>query len=96
MWVRTRVAAEATVIEVEDEGTGLSEEAGAHLFEPFCSSKPSGTGLGRGHGAPRAPARPCGRAYVPSSLRLRITNSLRRFLDQQSSLCCGQMGLRLP
>lgn len=34
------------MIEVEDNGSGVSENLKSHLFEPFVSSKPSGTGLG--------------------------------------------------
>jgi two-component system, NtrC family, nitrogen regulation sensor histidine kinase GlnL len=34
------------VISVEDNGQGIPEEILPHLFEPFVSSKPSGTGLG--------------------------------------------------
>jgi signal transduction histidine kinase len=34
------------IIEVADDGPGLSPEARAHLFEPFFSTKPNGTGLG--------------------------------------------------
>jgi len=34
------------VIEVADDGPGLSEEAHRHLFEPFFTTKPNGTGLG--------------------------------------------------
>jgi signal transduction histidine kinase len=44
--VRTRLDAGALIIEVEDDGAGVGEDARAHLFEPFFSSKPSGTGLG--------------------------------------------------
>ena len=34
------------MIEVEDNGPGIPESLKAHLFEPFVSSKPSGSGLG--------------------------------------------------
>lgn len=34
------------VVDVKDHGPGLSDEARAHLFEPFFTSKAKGTGLG--------------------------------------------------
>jgi two-component system cell cycle sensor histidine kinase/response regulator CckA len=34
------------VLEVIDQGTGLSEEVKDHLFEPYFTTKPAGTGLG--------------------------------------------------
>jgi two-component system, NtrC family, sensor kinase len=46
--IRTREDEEKTgvVIEIEDNGIGISEEYKDRIFEPFFSSKPKGTGLG--------------------------------------------------
>jgi CheY-like chemotaxis protein len=46
--VRVRVKREQdrAVVEVDDDGPGLSEEARKHLFEPFFTTKETGTGLG--------------------------------------------------
>jgi len=46
--VTVRAAAQdgAALIEIADDGPGLSEPAQAHLFEPFFTTKPNGTGLG--------------------------------------------------
>lgn len=37
---------DAVVLEVEDHGDGISAEVQARLFDPFFSTKPTGTGLG--------------------------------------------------
>jgi signal transduction histidine kinase len=37
---------DAATIEVLDDGPGFSPDARAHLFEPFYSTRPQGTGLG--------------------------------------------------
>jgi C4-dicarboxylate-specific signal transduction histidine kinase len=44
--VRARCKAEKVVFEVEDLGTGISEDAAAHLFEPFYTTKAGGMGIG--------------------------------------------------
>ncbi len=45
-----RIQAEATTsavrLSIEDNGPGFSAEVASHLFEPFFSTKPEGTGLG--------------------------------------------------
>ena len=37
---------ESLVLAVEDDGPGVSEEAEAHIFQPFFTTKAQGTGLG--------------------------------------------------
>jgi signal transduction histidine kinase len=46
--VKVRVLRENghAVVDVSDDGPGLSADARAHLFEPFFTTKPNGTGLG--------------------------------------------------
>jgi len=34
------------VVEIQDNGPGIPEEIAAHLFDPFVTTKPSGSGLG--------------------------------------------------
>jgi len=50
--LRTRAAKvegrEWAVIEVEDQGTGISAEAKAHIFDAFYTTKPEGEGTGLG------------------------------------------------
>jgi signal transduction histidine kinase len=41
-----RVADGEAIIEIADDGPGLTAEARVHLFEPFFTTKPNGTGLG--------------------------------------------------
>jgi len=43
---RARGPAQVQEVRFEDTGTGFSDPALAHLFEPFYSDKPSGAGLG--------------------------------------------------
>jgi signal transduction histidine kinase len=44
--VRARVENGEAVLDVADDGPGISDEARTHLFEPFFTTKPNGTGLG--------------------------------------------------
>ena len=45
-WTEAAPGGRRIVIEVSDDGPGLSPEARLHLFEPFFTTKPNGTGLG--------------------------------------------------
>lgn len=44
--LQARVGEQAPCIEVIDNGSGLTPEQISHLFEPFFTTSPSGTGLG--------------------------------------------------
>jgi two-component system NtrC family sensor kinase len=44
--IEGREVGNAIVLSVEDDGPGISEVDRAHLFQPYFTTKPSGTGLG--------------------------------------------------
>ncbi len=48
VWVQAQVVGDEVVLEVRDEGPGLSEGLQGRLFEPFVTTKPPGEGTGLG------------------------------------------------
>jgi signal transduction histidine kinase len=46
LWISARHEPDAVVISVRDTGVGMDEEALARVFEPYFSTKATGTGLG--------------------------------------------------
>ena len=44
--LRYNAALQFSVIEVDDSGSGISDDVKARLFEPYFSTKKEGTGLG--------------------------------------------------
>ena len=46
VWLKTHKGNGYMSIEVEDSGSGISDEAAERIFDPFFTTKPKGTGLG--------------------------------------------------
>ena len=44
--IRSSLVENEVEVEVEDNGTGISEEVAEHLFDPFTTTKAEGLGLG--------------------------------------------------
>ena len=48
LWLRTERTGEETVIRIRDNGTGIPPDSMDKIFNPFYTTKPSGTGVGLG------------------------------------------------
>jgi len=46
IWFRTRLRDHLVWLEIEDNGCGMTDEERRLLFQPFCTNKPDGNGLG--------------------------------------------------
>lgn len=46
LWVRTRATSSTVALDLIDTGGGIDDETLLHIFEPFYSTKASGSGLG--------------------------------------------------
>lgn len=46
IWIRTALSNDSLAMEVQDQGSGISEKHLDHIFDPFFTTKPKGTGLG--------------------------------------------------
>ena len=48
LWLRTERTGEGVVIRIRDNGTGIPVDSMDKIFNPFYTTKPSGTGVGLG------------------------------------------------
>lgn len=66
------------VIEVTDDGAGISEEVSSHLFEPFFTTEKSGTGLGLYIGRELAEANGANLQFKPTSNGTKFTMQIKK------------------
>ncbi len=93
VWIRTRSAHDAVVVEVADDGPGVPAALGDRLVDPFGSTKQGGTGLGlalthqivKDHGgAIRVASSPAGATFtleLPASRRAVVVAPAAPALD---------------
>jgi two-component system, NtrC family, sensor histidine kinase PilS len=67
-----------TVIEVTDDGDGISEDASSHLFEPFFTTEKSGTGLGLYIGRELAEANGASLQHKPTNHGTKFTMLIKK------------------
>ena len=48
LWLRTQRTDEGVVIRIRDNGTGIPTDSMDKIFNPFYTTRPSGTGVGLG------------------------------------------------
>lgn len=48
IWIRLAIKSQKAIIEIEDNGSGMTEDQQSRIFKPFFTTKPAGSGTGLG------------------------------------------------